>query len=352
VSAWEEQAMPVLRALEDPRDHNLKDGFLSIERGEGGRTLGLEMEDGALVETLFQLRDLGYVVFTDPEYFGSGASFTDVRITGRGLQVLGQWPRFEAMVSPSTLAEAVDRLGEFAPDDEQRTVFRRVAAYLRDKSAGTLRTTAMLSARSSYATLSACPSEVDVTLRHPRAKAQRGVQNFIRLTKSPYSRDRSVSSLSGLLARRTRLPTLGTAAVVQRAIAPMAAPRFRSDMAFRLTARLSPPRTPDRGSVRIGGLVAGLWARVRTRGRPAASSGGRQRALRAPCRRRLEPIRLHDLRHSYASAALAAGVHVKVVSEQLGHSTVALTLDTYSHVIPALAEDAAERVAALLDTAG
>ena len=63
----------------------------------------------------------------------------------------------------------------------------------------------------------------------------------------------------------------------------------------------------------------------------------------------LAPIRLHDLRHSYASAALAAGVHVKVVSEQLGHSTVALTLDTYSHVIPALAEDAAERVAALID---
>jgi integrase len=40
---------------------------------------------------------------------------------------------------------------------------------------------------------------------------------------------------------------------------------------------------------------------------------------------------------------------VKVVSEQLGHSTVALTLDTYSHVFPALKEDAAERVAALLD---
>ena len=38
-----------------------------------------------------------------------------------------------------------------------------------------------------------------------------------------------------------------------------------------------------------------------------------------------------------------------VLSEQLGHSTVALTLDTYSHVIPALADDAAERVAALLD---
>jgi hypothetical protein len=51
------------------------------------------------------------------------------------------------------------------------------------------------------------------------------------------------------------------------------------------------------------------------------------------------------------SVALAAGVHVKVVSEQLGHSSVALTLDTASHVIPALEEDAVTRVAALLDGA-
>jgi integrase len=46
--------------------------------------------------------------------------------------------------------------------------------------------------------------------------------------------------------------------------------------------------------------------------------------------------------------ALAAGVHPKVVSERLGHSTVALTLDVYSHAIPALEEEAASRIAALV----
>jgi integrase len=56
-------------------------------------------------------------------------------------------------------------------------------------------------------------------------------------------------------------------------------------------------------------------------------------------------IRLHDLRHSWASLALAAGVNPKIVSERLGHATVAFTLDTYSHVMPGLQEDAAERVA-------
>jgi integrase len=62
----------------------------------------------------------------------------------------------------------------------------------------------------------------------------------------------------------------------------------------------------------------------------------------------LPKIRLHDLRHSHASMALAAGVNPKVVSERLGHASVAFTLDTYSHAIPALEEEAAERIAALV----
>jgi integrase len=63
----------------------------------------------------------------------------------------------------------------------------------------------------------------------------------------------------------------------------------------------------------------------------------------------LTPIRFHDLRHTHASLALQAGVPAKVVSERLGHATVAFTLDVYSHVIPGLQEEAAERIAALTD---
>jgi integrase len=62
----------------------------------------------------------------------------------------------------------------------------------------------------------------------------------------------------------------------------------------------------------------------------------------------LPPIRLHDLRHSVASILLAQGVHPKVVSEQLGHATIALTLDTYSHVIPSLQQEAAGVMAAAI----
>ena len=62
----------------------------------------------------------------------------------------------------------------------------------------------------------------------------------------------------------------------------------------------------------------------------------------------LPPIRLPDLRHTHATLALQAGIHPKVVSERLGHATVSITLDTYSHAIPAMQEEAAALIAALV----
>jgi integrase len=59
-------------------------------------------------------------------------------------------------------------------------------------------------------------------------------------------------------------------------------------------------------------------------------------------------VRLHDLRHGHATLALAAGVHPRVVQERLGHSSVTFTLDRYSHVVPAMQEDAAATVARLV----
>jgi integrase len=59
-------------------------------------------------------------------------------------------------------------------------------------------------------------------------------------------------------------------------------------------------------------------------------------------------IRPYDLRHSCASLLLAGGVHPKVVSERLGHSTITLTMDTYSHVLPTMQEDATVMLGRLL----
>ena len=59
-------------------------------------------------------------------------------------------------------------------------------------------------------------------------------------------------------------------------------------------------------------------------------------------------IRLHDLRHSHATHMLASGVHLKIAQERLGHSSVGITLDLYSHVLPGMQAEAVSRVDALL----
>jgi integrase len=62
----------------------------------------------------------------------------------------------------------------------------------------------------------------------------------------------------------------------------------------------------------------------------------------------LAGIRFHDLRHAHASLLLREGVHPKIVSERLGHSTVAITLDLYSHVAPSLQAQAAAKLDRLI----
>ena len=62
----------------------------------------------------------------------------------------------------------------------------------------------------------------------------------------------------------------------------------------------------------------------------------------------LPRIRFHDLRHTCATLLLRAKVNPKVVSELLGHSSVAITLDIYSHVLPDMQDDATAAMTAIL----
>jgi integrase len=59
-------------------------------------------------------------------------------------------------------------------------------------------------------------------------------------------------------------------------------------------------------------------------------------------------IRFHDLRHSHATLLLARGTHPKVVQERLGHSSIQITLDVYSHIAPGMQQDAAALIGALV----
>lgn len=82
-------------------------------------------------------------------------------------------------------------------------------------------------------------------------------------------------------------------------------------------------------------------------GRPALARW----LLEQPDGRHLLDHRLHDLRHSTATYLLAAGVPARVVMELLGHSQISLTLNTYSHVLPTMLDDAAARLEAVFPTA-
>ncbi len=57
--------------------------------------------------------------------------------------------------------------------------------------------------------------------------------------------------------------------------------------------------------------------------------------------KRFTDIRFHDLRHSHATMGIRAGVHPKVMADRLGHSRIAVTIDTYSHVLPGMGRQVA-----------
>ena len=62
----------------------------------------------------------------------------------------------------------------------------------------------------------------------------------------------------------------------------------------------------------------------------------------------LPDVRFHDLRHTAATLMLQNGIHPKVVQERLGHSDISMTLNTYSHVMPGMQEEAAGKLDELL----
>jgi integrase len=87
---------------------------------------------------------------------------------------------------------------------------------------------------------------------------------------------------------------------------------------------------------------------VGPRGKPIDPSNDYQSWRRLLERAGVPPARLHDARHTAATLLLSQGVSARVVMELLGHSQISLTLGTYTHVVPALAREAADRMGAEL----
>jgi integrase len=170
--------------------------------------------------------------------------------------------------------------------------------------------------------------------------------------------------LSELLALRWRDLDLdrGTLIVRQALDLPAAdgTPRFKETKAHRserpvsLPAQLVGDLREYRTRQLEQRLAAPLWADfdlvfTNERGEPVLAVTLRKYLYRVLADAGLPRVRLHGLRHSMATLMLAAGEHPKVVSERMGHSSVAFTLTTYGHVIPGMHETAAQRLADRLD---
>jgi integrase len=170
--------------------------------------------------------------------------------------------------------------------------------------------------------------------------------------------------LSELLALRWRDIDLerGTLTVRQALDLPAAdgTPRFketkthRSERPVSLPAQLVDDLREHRTRRLERRLAAPLWADFdlvfsNERGEPVLAVTLRKYLYRVLADAGLPRVRLHGLRHSMATLMLAAGEHPKVVSERMGHSSVAFTLATYTHVIPGMHQDAAQRLADVLE---
>jgi integrase len=136
--------------------------------------------------------------------------------------------------------------------------------------------------------------------------------------------------------------------------------------------RSSYPRTCSRLSSRRGALAASAWDRNQPGGNAVKETGAgdwgneldlvftrEDGSLVHPqafsevfeqhvTESKLPKLSLHGLRHTHATIALRAGVHPKVVSERLGHASVAFTLDVYTDSLPDMQETAANLIAALV----
>lgn len=94
------------------------------------------------------------------------------------------------------------------------------------------------------------------------------------------------------------------------------------------------------------------WVFCDTAGGPLRKSNLMRRSFKPILTKAdLPMIRFHDLRHTAATLLLQQGVHAKIVQERLGHSQISLTMDTYSHVLPSMQEEAARSLDRLFDQA-
>ncbi len=142
MTIWERRDLPVLRALADTEDDNILQVVLQLS-SEEKTPLELDLTTGEVYDAVLTLMDAGYIEGELKHEGGSSALVTDLQVTGRGLQALGEWPLFDQLASPETLAQLLERMAEEAPTVEEAGYLHRAATYARGLAAPTLRSAAI-----------------------------------------------------------------------------------------------------------------------------------------------------------------------------------------------------------------
>lgn len=141
MTVWERRDLPVLRALVTSEDENVRQGFLSISASDE-QPLGLDLTAAEVYEAVLALRDADYIEGELEHEGAQSALVTHFHVTGRGQQALGEWPLFDQLASPATLALLMERLAEESSGEEAQSL-RRAARYLGGFTASTLKAAAI-----------------------------------------------------------------------------------------------------------------------------------------------------------------------------------------------------------------
>ena len=129
-------ALALLQALAEPVDEHLREGMLFLGRGRSDQ-LGVELEPDVVHDALLALEDAGYVEWTD--WNRMSGTIGGLRVTGRGMQALGQWPALYTVMRPASLAHLLEDLAPYAADAEKKGILEDAAANARTWAVGALR---------------------------------------------------------------------------------------------------------------------------------------------------------------------------------------------------------------------
>lgn len=143
MTLWDERDEPVLRwFLENPPEGGILRiwGIAGLGHGDAPFERIPKLTQAEVCLAIETLRDAGFLASSHGEWSSQGGyTLTHIQVTGRGKQVLGLWPRFDALGSPGELAAILEGLADNAPNEEEASNLKKAARTARTAAPAVLR---------------------------------------------------------------------------------------------------------------------------------------------------------------------------------------------------------------------